>query len=74
MKIIKIRWVVDQTIFDLNFATFLHIFYIEKYQEYAYFDKFLVFVQKNGKCKFWVNWMQKGKLGRDLRGRHERRD
>ena len=43
---------IDQTIFDLNFASFLHIFYIEKYQEFAYFDMFLVFVQKNGKMQF----------------------
>ena len=40
---------IDQSIIDLNFATFLHIFYIEKYQQFAYFDMFLVFVQKNGK-------------------------
>ena len=42
----------DQTIFDLNFAIFLHIFYIEKYQEFAYFDMFLVFVQKSRKMQF----------------------
>ena len=40
---------IDQSIFYLNFASFLHMFYIEKYQEFAYFDIFLVFVQKNGK-------------------------
>ena len=28
------------------------MFYIEKYQEFAYFDIFFVFVQKNEKCKF----------------------
>ena len=39
----------DQTIFNLNFASFLHIFYIDKYQEFAYFDIFLVFVQKKWK-------------------------
>ena len=29
----------------------MHIFYIEKYQEFAYFDIFLVFVQKNRKMR-----------------------
>ena len=41
----------DQTIFNLNFATFLYVFYIEKYQEFAYFDIILVFVQKNRKMQ-----------------------
>ena len=57
------RRMYDQTIFNLNFATFLHIFYIEKYQEYAYFDKFLVFVQKNGKMQILGQLDAKRKAG-----------
>ena len=41
------------------------MFYIEKYQEFAYFDIFLFLCRKVEKCKFWVNSMQKGTLGRD---------
>ena len=44
--------VVDQPIIYLIFASFLHVSYIEKYQEFAYFDMFLVFVQKNRKIQF----------------------
>ena len=53
----------DQSIINLNFATFLHIFYIEKYQEYAYFDKFLVFVQKSGKMQILGQFDAKRKAG-----------
>jgi len=55
--------VFDQTIFNLNFATFLHIFYIENYQEFAYFDVFLVFVQKNGKMQILGQIDAKRKAG-----------
>ena len=37
---------VDRTIFYLNIVSFLHMFYIEKCQEFAYFDIFLGIVQK----------------------------
>ena len=43
--------VFDQSIINLNIVSFLHMFCIEKYQEFAYFDVFLVFVQKNGKMQ-----------------------
>ena len=52
---------VDQTIFYLNIVSFLHTFYIEKCQEFAYFDIFLGIVQKKMKnAKFGTYLMQKG--------------
>ena len=73
-KGLKTTHLGDQSIINLNFATFLHIFYIEKYLEFAYFDMFLVFVQKNKKCNFWVNLMQKGILGRDSAASRKKED
>jgi len=39
------------------------MFYIEKYQEFAYFDMFLVFVQKNGKIQILGKIDAKRKAG-----------
>ena len=57
---------IDQSIFYLNFASFLHMFYIKKYQEFAYFDICLVFVQKNWRMQnSGSNWCKKELPGRN---------
>ena len=56
----------DQTIIYLNFASFLYMFYIEKYQEFAYLDIFLVPVQKNEKMQIsGFIWCKKELPGRN---------
>ena len=52
----------------------MHIFCIEKYQEFAYFDIFLVFVEKNRKMQFLDKFDAKRILGRDFVDSHEERD
>ena len=53
----------DQSIINLNIVSFLHMFYIEKYQEFAYFDMFLVFVQKNRKMQIMDEFGAKRSYG-----------
>ena len=59
--------------FYLNFANFLHMFIIEKYQEFVYFDIFLVFVQKNRKMQISDSiWCKKELLGQNYKDSHKR--